>query len=312
MHLGYSALLGEHIQAQAVSYDDCRSFQIVCPACREPVFKVMREVPSPIHYLSHYAADEAYAADCELRVRSMAAREIDTADTASRGQRLKLFLEVLRETVLSSQYEAGDPRQRAEDLARRFRESKGLRRYRQMLFEHAHDSFRTVTFADAEDLLDDYVTDFSSSGADFPMTGFAIDVQKRIAWDLWTHVLSRVAQGNYYFLLSHASVHLLARIDAAARSRSLFFHEHAIARGLLKLIDAEPREADIIIDELTSVRVEPPHSIEVSDAFTKMSAELTHEALGILLRLPYFEVLKAARASFTSSKTGCAEPTPLG
>ncbi len=295
MDLGYSVLLGEHIHAPAVSYDDCRSFQIVCPACREPVFKVVRDSSAPIHYLSHYAADQAYAADCELRVRSIPRADIEAADAASRGQRLKLFLQVLRDTLLSSEYESGPPRERAEDLARRFRESKGLRSYREMMFEHAHDSFSRLSFDEAHEVLDDYVNDIRSLGAEFPVTGFAIEVQKRIAWDVWRHVLSPAARGNYYFMLSHAVVHFLARLDAAMPKRALFPYENAIASGLLRLIDADARQAETIIGELIAFPVDPPHAIAASDALRKMSAELTHEALGILLRLPYFDVLKRAQ-----------------
>ena len=47
MKLGYSLLLGEHIEAEWIEYTDCKVFQIVCPNCKEPIFKVFRQVPPP-------------------------------------------------------------------------------------------------------------------------------------------------------------------------------------------------------------------------------------------------------------------------
>lgn len=54
MKLGYSNLLSELIRAELIDYKDSEKFQIVCPCCKEPVFKVIRSNESiPIHYLSH-------------------------------------------------------------------------------------------------------------------------------------------------------------------------------------------------------------------------------------------------------------------
>ena len=76
MKTGYSMLLGEYVDSEAINYTDCKSFQIVCPICREPVFKVERSHPPPtLHYLSHYEESKAFATDCELRVRGISDRD---------------------------------------------------------------------------------------------------------------------------------------------------------------------------------------------------------------------------------------------
>jgi hypothetical protein len=55
---------------------------------------------------------------------------------------------------------------------------------------------------------------------------------------------------------------------------------------------------------LIDTYVGPPHAIDDSDAFTKMSAEITHEAIGILLRLPYFDILKREQQAAAARAAG--------
>mgnify|MGYP000085431440 CR=1 FL=1 len=98
MKIGYSILLGEYIDAQAINYTDCKSFQIVCPICREPIFKVERKDPPPIlHYLSHYEKSKAFVSDCELRVKGISDNEKKAENNLARGQKLEYFLSVLKD-----------------------------------------------------------------------------------------------------------------------------------------------------------------------------------------------------------------------
>lgn len=99
MKLGYSNLLGEYLNAVDIGYPDCKGFQVVCPACREPVFKVLRSGEMDLHYLTHYAAQKSFAADCELRVGGIGKGDFERHNAASRGQRLAYFLGVLRQCL---------------------------------------------------------------------------------------------------------------------------------------------------------------------------------------------------------------------
>jgi len=100
MKTGYSNLLGDHVDASHLGYDDCKDFQVVCPCCREPIFKVERAVrETPTHFLSHYQASASDVADCELRVSSLTMAERAERATISRGQRIDIYLSVLRHEV---------------------------------------------------------------------------------------------------------------------------------------------------------------------------------------------------------------------
>jgi hypothetical protein len=295
MRIGYSMLLGEHINAPFVSYEDCRPFQIVCPSCKEPVFKVIREQGEhPLHYLSHYAQSEAYAPDCELRVAGMSAGDLERQNAIGRGQRLELFLKVLRDLILSSQYDDAN-RDKAENFARKLRQSKGLKQYRNMMFEHLRETSR-LSLEEADQYLEEYVADVTSGGEEFPATAFALHVQKRIAWDIWTNITTPVARDNYMFLFSHAALHLLTRIDLAGAARALYSYERMIHAAIRELAEVHIKDGDRILRELAWSPLGPPHALdEDSNVLVKMSGEITHEMLGILLRLPYFTALKNAQ-----------------
>lgn len=47
-----------------------------------------------------------------------------------------------------------------------------------------------------------------------------------------------------------------------------------------------------IVREMANYELNPPFTVERSDMFSKMTAEIMHEAFGILLRHPYFELMK--------------------
>ena len=56
MKYGFSLLLNEYIHPELVEYKDSKIFQIVCPECYEPIFKVNRN--NKVTYFSHYKKDE--------------------------------------------------------------------------------------------------------------------------------------------------------------------------------------------------------------------------------------------------------------
>src|SRR5215831_2803312 len=102
MQFAYSLLLSEYIPAHDLDYQDYRRFLIVCPACYEPLFKVVRSATtndtlSTQHFYSHYARDKAYNDECEMRCTAITENQIQKTATQSRGQKLALFLSVLQE-----------------------------------------------------------------------------------------------------------------------------------------------------------------------------------------------------------------------
>lgn len=296
-------MLGEYIQAEAIVYDDCEAFQFVCPICKEPVFKVVRDrVPTSTHYLSHYNRDKSYDADCELRVSNISKESIEESNSISRGQRLEYFLRVLQKAILESFYPDLDEQLKGETIASRVRRSKGLkeyREYREYLFSHARKVYPLLTEKEMMKSLDGYIDDITEIDGAFPATTFSLTIQKRIARDIWLHLLSPKARDNYMFVFSHAYITLLVRLQLARKERvgGAFDYELYLHNAMMKLSEAHIKDDDKILRDLARWPIGPPHAIEGSNLLRKMSAEIEHEMLGILLHLPYFEMIQKADSS---------------
>jgi len=96
----YSNLLGEFLKADEVDYEDTSGFQIVCPCCRDAIFKVVQERPQgSVSFFSHYRVPEGVVGECERRVGNMSSAERNDANTLARAQSLELFRSVVRDAV---------------------------------------------------------------------------------------------------------------------------------------------------------------------------------------------------------------------
>jgi hypothetical protein len=297
MRIGYSMLLGEHIDADAIDYDDCKVFQIVCPACREPIFKVERHHPPPIrHYLSHYEKSKAFTMDCELRVEQISSAERSTDNAASRGQKLQYFLLVLREEILSSEFI--DPEKSRKTIGKMM-SGPGVQILRDLFRRNLVDNNELSDPSRLTVLFDEYLKDIAEVGGQLPATGFAVATQKRIATDVWLHLLSGNATGNFTFLFCAGYLVLSGRIEAARKQRDLFGYEQKFLEFMVRLISATRQTAEHLIREMASKKIGPPHAISGSSYIAKLAAEICHEMVGILLRLPYFDMLRRRNATTT-------------
>ena len=101
MKHGFSILLGEFIHASGIVHKDSEYFQIICPACHEPIFKVERPGEEEvIHYLSHYKREKSLVEECELRVNSLPTEKLEKTNSEAREQRLLFFLQVYQDELL--------------------------------------------------------------------------------------------------------------------------------------------------------------------------------------------------------------------
>lgn len=97
MDKGYSNLLTEILPATEIEADETADLQIVCPECREPVYKAVRH--GRIHYLAHYEAGRSAVAECELRVNGISGDTVIRSQRDARTQNLRYFLAVLPEML---------------------------------------------------------------------------------------------------------------------------------------------------------------------------------------------------------------------
>lgn len=82
------------------------------------------------------------------------------------------------------------------------------------------------------------------------------------------------------------------RLENARKVRGLHDYEIVLLNNMDRLIDASRTKSEKIFRTLMEYDVGQPFAIENSKLFSKMVSEITHEMLGTLLRIPYFELLK--------------------
>lgn len=291
MKYGYSMLLGELINSEMIDYDDCKSFQIVCPSCREPIFKVKRDTQpiQSIHYLSHYEKSSSYQSDCELRVNSYKSDEVKESNQQSRNQKLKYFLEVLQETVLNNEYKGNI--ENLKGFFKKLHNSEALVFLRDRFFEFVKASENLMNQKAMFENFDEYINEIQNIAGNFPKTAFSTATQKRISFDVWIHLLSPNSKKNFDFMFNNSYLFLLTRIEKAQEARSLFDFEMFLHSSMVALITCSKIDGMQVIQDMMKYDVPKPHSIGL-DLLSKMMAEISHEILGCLLRIPYFNLLK--------------------
>jgi hypothetical protein len=285
---GYSNLLSETIEAVRLEYHDCRTFQLVCPVCREPVYKVVREHPEITHYLSHYPASQAYAADCELRVAAFDPREVEQKNILARGQKLSLYLQVLRETILSRDYPES-AREKARTFIKAILRSKTLayirHKARLSCARVSEESFRTFARFYVEEV----------AGKDNPMwrTTFALATQMHIGWDVWRTLCTEQSRENFDYLWAHGYLTMAHRY-ARARERVEPWVESAVylEKCMNRLLQLSRDRGMELLEEMSRTRVWVEGDSSAKNALDKLMSHVLNEMVGCLIRLPYFEMLK--------------------
>ena len=97
--------------------------------------------------------------------------------------------------------------------------------------------------------------------------------------------------GNSTFLFCVAFGLLLERIALASKQRPPYQFEQDFMVAIGQLIQVGRQKAEVIVDALIRTPIGPPYAISGSTYLSKMASEICFEMLGILLRLPYFEML---------------------
>jgi len=297
MKIGYSILLGETIDAHRIEYRDCERFQIVCPHCREPLFKAKRSagVHEDLHYLSHYSVDTAYQGICDLRVGRMNQCEVDQQNYTSREQRLRYFLSVLTRTL------SLDP------IYAESAEKSHWKLNKAPVIEFLKDvTWDSVILPNREVIFDEGVIDYLSSleAAGWGLqTGFSIDMQKRISRDMWLTCTTSAGRGNYNYLFNHAWLREINCImngidkdeglEKAVSQQALSFMIDAVQAKKSEMRNLFERMAGTLLPlEFNKVRGGENEYDNPSTYLTRISANVQVEMIGTLMKIPYFELLK--------------------
>jgi len=281
---GYSLLLGEYVEAEALEYHDCEHWQIVCPACKEPLFKCRRETPFVTHYLSHYGKDKAYVDECELRVKAITSDEMLKNDSISREQRLSYFISVFRGMLQFAVADAGA-------FLRQQQKSKAIKHIRDWSYKQCRKS---VTNGIVCESLDMFLTDLTiENKAEDYLSKFCFDFQKRATTDFFSHILSSKSKQSFDYFFNCGLLIYGQCLQEKRKKSYLEEYEKYIYYAIVKLPVCGSKFGAEIINNLRNVPVNSPSK----NALTKMAAEAVDYGFRLLSHIDYREWILKAKES---------------
>ena len=306
MKLGKSILLDELLKADDVEYTDVSQnrFWIVCPACNEAIFKVVRnqgtKENSALHYFSHYEASKAYAADCELRVGRITEREITEKAIQSRDQKLQFFINTLQ-TIIHQDFRRhmpADPRWTSNQF-RVMTRSRTIADLRSAFY----DAFFLKTIPESSDkaLLSAFDLAFSrlpQSERNQLSTTLSLHTQKRIAIDLLRHLHTPQALPSLDTLFDHSFAWYARRLENASRNAKLLGlrthnnDEEEIFKTMLRIMTTSRGKLRPILSKLAQNQYGTTGPDGPDNSLLTMFDGILRESFVILIRLPYLSLLR--------------------
>lgn len=302
MKTAYSLFLREHIDPRIIGYEDCRTFQIVCPVCNEPVFRVCRKGShKEVAFFSHYRKDETLNKQCELRVSRISSDTITEINAESRNQKLRLFLRVFQDIVWANEY---------DDVTIK----KAKRRFFQLVKSEVFASFirgmlnqLRETVKDKNEMLDMFDESLENL-AEFE-SPFEMSLQKEFAYDFLLHLLAGHSKANFLFLAKHAFILALAKFEDNREKGALRSWEQSILEYLHRFLRTQnEQKRQRILTEMGERQMISPYSHQDADLFVMFGSHIQYNAFGILMRIPYLHVLRA-QPSLDDDDTEISSPT---
>ena len=280
MRLGYSLLLGEYVEATDIDYEACRKFQVVCPICKEALFKA-GSAETKRQWLSHYAATQD--SECELRVGRMTSQQVMAHNLVQRGQSLELFNSVFRHELLHKLY----PHDAAlrDKVAWHTRWMARRPTYR-ALVRHIRSRFKkSAKVRDAA---------WASVVYEYPHLEFVLKVQQSYARDYCEHLMTGPAIDNFTFAVSMG---LRASYQDLERGGLLVFDGADVAKANEQALERMKHAANLLImgSEKDLKRALP---VLPDDEDVALAGDYTLADYGIsgvmhmLVNFPYLKVLE--------------------
>ena len=285
---GYSVLLGEYIDAESLSYKDCKPFQIVCPCCKEPVFKVKKtnDIKS-LNYLSHYKKETSFESNCELRVSSISSEEHVRHNSQSRNQKISHFLSVFTKALSDEPCMSYGLKKTHKTINK----SKAWCFFREQCYESSKRGGMALEELFQESAV--FYLEETDNLWGLPKTGFSLQVQARIANDMMTLLMSHKGKDNYNALYNHSALVLLKRYEIPEENAGADELEvmKNVSYFITKMISSGKKDGMNTMSQMKATPIYPPFVDQPTSYITKVASEISHEMIGTLLRLPYFKIL---------------------
>lgn len=285
MKYGYSLFLQEYVNPKDVDYEDTRLFQIICPECKEPVFKVSRE--KTYNYFSHYKKDETLIKQCELRVNSISSSKINEVSVQSRNQKLSEFLKVFQDLIWNDDTRQND----IPEIKKHYymlQRSSIFSEIRIDLLKYGKVAVKDKNYM--LEMFDEVIED-KFNKAEIYNSVFALNIQKEYAFDFMNHLVAGHSKTNFLFLLSIAFIELY--YDLKRKTGELQEWEELLLSGFTRFFRTRnDKKRTKIFQDLASQEIISQDTGLPMDGYLLFSVKLFEYAFGILLRIPYLEILQ--------------------
>lgn len=282
MKFGFSILLQEYLLPEYVDYNDSKIFQIVCPECHEPIFKVTRKDSiKSLNYFSHYKRNVTSDTNCSLRVDALNEKELLKKSSLARGQNLQMFLNVFKETLIINEIKNNTAS--AREIINHLNNQLGFSKIKLQIANRMIELVNDKEFV--LNSFNDFIADTNFK------TEFQLTKQKEYAFSLYQMICSEKGKDNLNFLICFSTIYLTELISIASEQRSLEQWEKDLYKYIYKMVNIH-KEANIdsIIQEMTVYKI--PSS--KNTLMNKLISEIAYESYGVLIRFPFFSLLKRA------------------
>ncbi len=303
MKFGKSLLLGELLKADAVDHPDVSDnrFWIVCPACSEAIFKVVRNAESDkpaLHYFSHYEASKSYASDCELRVSSITQHDVDRLAIQSRAQKLQYFIAALQRVIHEDFLNPFDDQTHVftESYFRVLRRSGTVSLVRNMMYEDFVKLIKKMSEEEISAFFDYNIEGMGQQEKEYLSTHLSMTTQKRIATDLAKHLVTPQARPSFHCLFDHAFTWFRIRLENNVTTNELSGLENDLLPVLKKLPTTSRKKGIFMLANLQETDYSKLYNAKCN-ALTILEQALQGEMFRILIRLPYLDILRSSLAT---------------
>lgn len=291
MKIAKSILLGEHVDATQVDYEDVHGFQIVCPCCAESVIKVVRPLADgrDTQFFSHRQAGPDGPAECEIRVSSISREERASLDREARGQRIDAFRAVFHGALALDMQSRGveHPRKASAKLRQSGLYEILYRSFREQILED-HEFMKTM---DDDEVIKQLrgISDRQDREQKVPFPG---RVKRRCASDMTDHLLTTQGDANLRHLFDCV-------IIVTAKEEN---HRRQQSKRLPPGFDRANYLSDVVWHPNKMKAIQQLNSLKIFDVDRTTNDKLAGianifmgKAREIVAEFPYFEVLENHR-----------------
>jgi hypothetical protein len=292
MKTAFSLFLREYINPKHIDYTDCGTFQIVCAVCKEPVFKVSRGIEGKTtDYFSHYRRDETLNKQCELRVNHISEKRFEEARSESRDQNLHLFLQVFQDIIWENEYNK-TTRKKAKQQFFQLSRSQVLSTFFRLILQRFRNEIEDKN--EIFDMFDESLENIYDESTGFT-SNYATALQKEFAFDFLHHLLAGHSKANFFFLLNHAFILVLEKLEGKKKNGESVPWEEAMFEYLNKFLKTQNEKKRMsIMNKMGEFEMISPYTRQEIDLYIMFGSYLHYNAFGILLRIPYLQLLKQA------------------